>query len=213
MTEMAMAVIRINFVKKGTHERTIAKANVKYIQHRAGRTAAPQLDIVAAQQPAPAERQAASDTGNGNERISRALFGPGGEMRRMQAYRMIDEAEEGSTFFRIKICPDPEKEDKDHDLLLREITATTMDLAETLGKPIKWVAAIHDDHTDKTHVHVLAVTKARLLPAVLMRQSATEAIRAQRRELDAARERASGQERQSHERGKEAVPWERERSR
>jgi hypothetical protein len=127
-------------------------------------------------------------------------------LSRLQAYRMIDEAEEGSTFFRIKICPDPKTEDKNHDLLLREITAQTMAIEEKIGKPVNWVAAIHDDHTDKSHVHVLVVTKARMLPAVFMRQTVTQAILDQRRELDASREQAQA-------RGKEAAEWERERSR
>src|SRR5437899_665778 len=105
---MAMAVLRINFVRKDGNEKRAAKANIKYIQCRRGRE---------------------------NERMVRTLFSVGGELTRAQAYRMIDEAEVGSTFFRIKICPDPEKEDKNHDLLLREITAKTMALEEQLGKP------------------------------------------------------------------------------
>jgi hypothetical protein len=34
-----MAVIRINFVRKDGDAKRIAKANIKYIQHRPGRTA------------------------------------------------------------------------------------------------------------------------------------------------------------------------------
>jgi len=117
---------------------------------------------------------------------------------------MIDQADAGSTFFRVKICPDPEKEDAKRDLLLREITAKTMAIEEKVGKPVTWVAAIHDDHTDKRHVHVLAITKARLLPAQAMIQTATQACREQRQELDLARE-------QQQEREQEGDEWERER--
>jgi hypothetical protein len=171
-----VAVLRINFVKKGEHERRMAKENIKYIENRLGK--------------------------NG-EKIHRTLFTTTGTLTRLQAYELIDQAEEGSTFFRIKICPDPVKEDTDKDLLLREITEKTMDLEEKIGKPLTWVAAIHDDHTDKRHVHVLAVTKARLLPAKVLIQQATHSSLEQRRELDQARE----QERQK------GLEWEREPSR
>jgi hypothetical protein len=172
-----VAVIRLNFVKKGRNERAAAKANIRYIEHRRGKEGA---------------------------KIRRTLFGAGGQMSRLQAYEIIDQAAAGSTFFRIKICPDPEKEDAKRDLLLREITEQTMALEDKIGKPVTWVAAIHDDHTDKRHVHVLAITKARLLPAQAMIQTATQACREQRKELDIGRE-------QQHTREQEGEEWERER--
>ncbi len=109
---------------------------------------------------------------------------------------MIDQAIEGSTYFRVKISPDPKKEDMEHDLLLRDITAKIMALEEKLGKPVSWVAAIHDDHTPIRHIHVLAVTKARLLPVQAIIQEATAACLEQRKELDLAREKKREQERQ-----------------
>ena len=172
-----MAVIRVNFVKKGAGERRTAKANIKYIENRRGKDGA---------------------------KITRELFGSFGQMSRQQAYEMIDQAEEGSTFFRVKVCPDPKKEDMEHDLLLREITRKTMAIEEKLGKSVSWVAAIHDDHTDKRHVHVLAVAKTRLLPAQEMIRTATEACVEQRKERDLARE-------QQHAREREGEEWERER--
>jgi len=173
-----VAVVRVNYVKKGAGERSSAKANIKYIENRKGK--------------------------NGGK-IQRPLFNASGQVTRLQAYEMINQAEEGSTFFRIKISPDPAKENMEHDLLLREITIQTMALEETLGKPVSWVAAIHDDHTPIAHVHVLAVTKARLLPAKEMIRIATEASLEQRQELDLRRE-------QTKEQGKEQPEWERERS-
>jgi hypothetical protein len=174
-----VAVVILNFVKKGAGEKATAKANIRYIENRRGKD---------------------------GEKIQRTLFGADGQMTRLQAYELIDQAEEGSTFFRVKLSPDPKKEDRERDLLLREITAKTMDMEEQIGKPISWVAAIHDDHTDKRHVHILAVTKARLLPAKEMIRKATEACLEQRRELDLAREHAKAQEKE-----KEEVEWERER--
>jgi hypothetical protein len=171
-----VSVIRINFVKKGEHERRMAKANIKYIENRLGKD---------------------------GEKVQRTLFTASGTVTRLQVYEIIDQAEEGSTFFRIKICPDPGKEDTYKDLLLRQITEKTLDLEEQIGKPLTWVAAIHDDHTDKRHVHVLAVTKARLLPAKALIQQATHTSLEQRRELDQAQE----QERQKGQ------SWEKELSR
>ena len=173
-----MAVVVLNYVKKGAGERATAKANIKYIENRRGKDGV---------------------------KIQRPLFHASGQMTRQQAYALINAAEEGSTFFRIKISPDPTKEDREHDLLLREITARTMDIEERIGKPVAWVAAIHDDHTPKRHIHVLAVTKARKLPAPEMIQTATDVCKEQRQELDLVRQ-------QELEQGGERNIWERERS-
>src|SRR5437660_7417182 len=97
-----------------------AKASIRYIQNRPGKD---------------------------NEKKTRALFGSDGGMGRWQAYRMIDEAEKGSLFFRFVISPDPKQEDKEKDLHLREVTEKTMlRLEEQLQKEVSWVAAEHDDH-------------------------------------------------------------------
>jgi hypothetical protein len=172
-----VAVVVLNFVKKGRQERRTAKANIKYIQHRRGRDKA---------------------------LMNRTLFTANGEITRQQAYALVNEADSGSTFFRIKISPDPAKEDNPRDLLLREITRETMASAAQTGHPVSWVAAIHSDHTDKRHVHVLAVTTARRLPAPSMIQAATKACKDQRLALDRERE----QDRQREQEGDE---WERER--
>jgi hypothetical protein len=82
----------------------------------------------------------------------------------------------------------------------------TMEIEERIGKPVSWVAAIHDDHTTKRHIHVLAVTKARFLPAKDMIRTATATCVEQRQELDVAR-----QKEQEHHR-EEGREWQRERS-
>jgi hypothetical protein len=172
-----VAVVVLNFCKKGKGERALAKANVRYIENRTGKDGA---------------------------KIKRQLFTATGQISRQQAYELIDQAEAGTTFFRIKISPDPVKEDVNDDLLLKEITAKTLDIEEIIGTPISYVASIHDDHTDKRHIHVLAVTKARKLPARDMIQDATDACLQQRKELDLSRQ--PEQERES-----EGRIWERER--
>jgi hypothetical protein len=131
-----MAIVKTNYVKKGNGERGRAKATIKYIQYRPGKD---------------------------KEQTSRALFGLDGSMGRWQAYRMIEDAPKGRYFYRFVISPDPETEDKERDLPLREIIESTMQtLEERIHQHVQWVAAIHDDHTDKRHMHALAIVKGRL---------------------------------------------------
>jgi hypothetical protein len=75
-------------------------------------------------------------------------------------------------------------------------------IEEIVGTPVIWVAAVHDDHTDKNHVHVLASVQGRLDKPDLdrIREATTNACLEQRRELDRALSRqAREQEQQSWE--------------
>jgi hypothetical protein len=147
-----------------TRSRAGAKASIRYIEQRPGRY---------------------------GDKITRSLFGIDGLMRRDQAYRLIDEAPKGSTFYRFVVSPDPRKEDMRRDLHLREVTENTMQaLRERLNQEVAWVAAEHDDHAPNRHVHVVAVVKGRLHARDFqaMRQRATEASLFQRKEHDLARE-------------------------
>src|SRR5947209_5081075 len=128
-----------------------AKAAIRYIEHRPGKD---------------------------GEKIIRNLFGIDGLMGRWQANRMIDEAEKRSLFFRFVISPDPNREDTEKDLHLRDVTEKTMlSLEERLHKQIAWVAAVHDDHVPHRHIHVVAIVPERLQVQDLqaMRTTATEA--------------------------------------
>src|ERR671919_2625340 len=110
-----MAIVKATYTKSSN----IAKAGIRYIEHRPGRD---------------------------GEKVKRELYGADGVMDRQQAYQMIDEAEKGTAFFRLVISPDPAKEDAEKDLLLNEITAQTMQtLEERLKKQVSYVAAEHDD--------------------------------------------------------------------
>src|SRR5712691_11075997 len=158
-----------------------AKASIRYIEHRPGKD---------------------------GERISRALFGSEGRMGRDEAYSLVDEAKEGSVFFRFVISPDPAREDTERDLSLRDVTERTMQtLEQRLGKQVSWVAAVHDDHAPHRHVHVVAVVDGRLqkhdFPALT--QAATQASLEQRQELDVAREH------KEREREQKEAQWERHR--
>jgi len=165
-----------------TKHQTAAKKSIRYIEHRPGKE---------------------------NRRISRTLFGTDGAMSRQQAYTLIDDARQGSVFFRFIISPDPKQEDTHKDLSLRGITEHTMQrLAERIGTNISWVGAIHADHVPHRHVHIVAVVEGRLtrddLQAVT--RAATEASLAQRAERDQAHEAL----RQQKEReAQEEAEWER----
>ncbi len=157
-----------------TKSRGGAKANIRYIQHRRGKDGA---------------------------KIVRTLFGSDGTMNRGEAYRMIDEAEQGSVFFRLKISPDPTAEDTKRDLFLQEVTHKTLDSLEArTGTSVSYVASIHDDHTALRHVHVLAVVKGRLYPEDFkaMRETATSVSVAQRKSRDqgAEKQKEKGEEKQ-----------------
>jgi hypothetical protein len=165
-----MVVVKTNYDRRGKVGNAKAKDNVRYIQHR------PDKD---------------------KERVMRPLFTSDGPMTRLEAYQFIDEAPKGTKFFTIIISPDPEKEDTHKDLDMRALTITTMQTIEEIitsqgiTTPVIWVAAVHDDHTDKNHVHALAAIQGRLDKPDVQRLIAatTHACLEQRRERDRALER------------------------
>lgn len=175
---MSMAVFRVTSYTRKPAE---AKGSVKYNQNRVGRD---------------------------GEKIQRTLFGIDGKMGRLEAYRMIDEAERGSYFYRIILNFDAEKEDTHKDLYIPGIAEQAMlGVEERVGQRVQWVAATHDDHTPLRHVHIVAVLPRRLerpdLRALI--DLSTDAAAEQRRERDAIREAE-----QQKERGKDSQ-WERQR--
>jgi hypothetical protein len=160
-----MAIFKANYVNKNHNERTNAKASVRYIQHRRGKD---------------------------GEKITRTLYGPEGKMERSDAYRMIDDARKGSFIYRFVISPDPQTEDNNHDLDMRDIAMQTMEaLEERLGVSLNWVGATHSDHAPHLHCHLVAVVPQRLYvkDLELLRQKATQACLEQRLVLDHARTR------------------------
>jgi hypothetical protein len=163
MTNQTMAIIKASY----TRASGLAKANIRYIQHRKGKEGA---------------------------KITRELFGAEGALERLQAYQMIDDAEKGTVFFRLVISP-PQLEEIHKDL--HEITAQTMlHLAERLGKEVPYIAAAHNDHSPHAHVHCLALVQGRLTPQDFhaLRQRATEAALTQRKERDLAQEQQARQQ-------------------
>lgn len=175
-----MIIAKANFVKRGKVGNQKIKATIRYIEHRPGRE---------------------------GERIKRVLFNRDGACSRIEAYRMIDEAQKGSVFFRFILSPDPTLEDTEKDLNLWEITdKTILSLEERLHQQVHFVAAEHNDHTDKRHVHVVLALKGKLFTKDFqaLAQRATEQAHFQRQERDLAREQEQALERKGAE-------WERQR--
>src|SRR5437899_7022240 len=107
-----MAIVKVKFVKPGRNERESAKANIRYIQNRRGKDGA---------------------------KITRTLFGNGGVMGRNDAYSLIDEAEQGSRFFRVILNPDVKTEDTERDLNLQEVIETTIStMRKGLDAQVSW---------------------------------------------------------------------------
>lgn len=153
-----------------TKQAHTAKASIRYIAHR------PTLD---------------------GKRGNRILYGIDGALGRWQAYSLIDQAEQGSIYYRFVISPDPKAEDSQKDLFLRAITEQTMQhLADRLGVQISWVAAEHADHAPHRHTHVVAVVPCKLnvQDFQMLRQAATAACHDQRKERDLQREQRKEQE-------------------
>lgn len=146
-----------------TRKGRAAKASVRYIQNRPGR---------------------------GGARVGRTLFKADGGVERKEVYAMIDQAAKGSYFYRLVISPDPQHEDSDKNLRLRELTEQTIaSLEARFKRPLQWVATIHADHAEHRHVHAIAIVPQRLNVQDLqrMRSAATEEILEQRRYLDVSR--------------------------
>jgi len=155
-----MAIVRaVSFTRKVK----AAKEIIRYIQHQIGKD---------------------------GEKKFRQLFRLSGDMERMDAYEMLDASEKGSVFFHFVISPNQMTEDTAKDLELRELTKQTMlALQEQVLANVPYAAAIHDDHTDLRHVHLIACLTSRLDTSHFktMRDAATETAQRQRQETDLAR--------------------------
>ena len=152
-----MAVVRITSY---TRNRGAAKASIRYITHRPGKD---------------------------GRVTSRALYTFDGQVSKLDAYQMIDDAQKGSVFFRIVISPDRKQEDTRRDLYLWQITEQTMlTLEERFKSHVPFTATEHNDHTGNRHVHLLACLKGRIEKGDLkaLRDSATQAAQQQRQERD-----------------------------
>src|SRR3954462_9839993 len=164
-----MAIVKNNYVKRGRGQIARVKASLRYITHRPGKD---------------------------KERMYRELFGHDGVMDKDQAYRMFDEAQKGTIFFRLVISPDPRLEDKFRDLHMRGIAKKTIQHLEeklNLQGEIQFVAAIHNDHTWIRHIHAIVIIPRKLSKEDFkvfqnLKNAATEEATRQRQQLAQMRE-------------------------
>jgi hypothetical protein len=124
------------------------------------------------------------------ETITRTLYARYGISDKYSAYRAIDNAPDGTTFYRLVLNFDPLREDTFKNLDLRRITEKTMrKLARRFNnQKVQWFAAIHEKQqgTALRHVHILTLINGRFTPRDLtvIRNTATAQARLQRQELD-----------------------------
>ena len=113
-------------------------------------------------------------------------------MGRLEAYSLIDEAKDGSFFYRFVLSPDPAIEDTKRDLDMQQLTYKTMQtLDKRLQTTLLWVAALHEEHAPHRHVHIIAAIPRRLTMKdfVRLRLAATRESVQQRRALDLSADR------------------------
>src|SRR3954464_5866195 len=164
-----MAIVKNNYVKRGKRQIDRVKASLRYITHRPGKD---------------------------KERMYRERCGHDGVMDEDQAYRMFDEAQKGTIFFRLVISPDPKLEDKFRDLHMRGIAKKTIQHLEdklNLQGEIQFVAAIHNDHTWIRHIHAIVIIPRKLSKEDFkvfqdLKSAATKEAQRQRQQLDQMRE-------------------------
>ena len=123
----------LSYIRRSNHMRRQAKAHLGYIGNRPGRD---------------------------GEELERTLFGKGfGAYTPEQVRQLIDQAPDNTLFWRLILNPDPVLENAGKSLDLRALTADAVKWlekrlgTEELPRDIPFVAAIHDDHSPKAHVH------------------------------------------------------------
>ena len=128
-----------------------------------------------------------------SEKQTRTLFGRDRELSKAEAYALID-AQKGSVYFHVILNFDQKWEDKRRDIDLRAITRQAMaTLEERMQRPIRFFGVEHNDHTDKRHIHAIAILKLARGERIgwqdwqACRSAATASARLERRAHDAVR--------------------------
>jgi hypothetical protein len=125
---------RLNYIRRGPNMKQQAKKHLDYIGSRPGKNM---------------------------EKLERILFGHGGTYTPEQVEAMINNAPKNTYFWRLTLNPDPAQENPEKDLDLWDLTReTVMWLERRLGtdgvpRDIPFIAAEHNDHTDKPHIHAI----------------------------------------------------------
>jgi hypothetical protein len=145
-----------------TRSREGAKASILYMIHRPGLDKKP---------------------------MTRQLVGFDGVLEKLDALQMVDEAGEGTYFYRLVLNFDAKTEDTQKDLFVGGIIEKAMlHLEGRFQKELQFVAVEHDDHTPLRHTHMLALLPGKLNVSDLtaLREAVTAAALSQRQELDLA---------------------------
>jgi hypothetical protein len=122
----------------------------------------------------------------GEQRVTRELFDHLSATEKRKACRAIDKAPPGTTFFRIAISPDPNAEDQDKNLNLRELTRRTFRVLKEQfpNQSVRFFGAVHG-HTENRHVNLLLLLRGRITRKhlKLLRHAADGNAKRQWREL------------------------------
>jgi rubredoxin len=131
---------RLNYIRRGPKMKQMARKHLGYIGTRPGKN---------------------------HERMERILFGHGGTFTPEQVEAMINVASKNTYFWRLTLNPDPVLENPEKDLDLWDLTRELVRwLERRLGRDgnprdIPFIAAEHNDHTDKPHIHAILLIERR----------------------------------------------------
>jgi hypothetical protein len=125
------------------------------------------------------------------EQITRTIFDRDSKISKYAAYRMIDKAPWGTTFFRLVISPDKKTEDLGNHLNMRDVTEKTMrDLKRILRtkEAIEYLGIEHTN-TENRHVHAMFFIRGNIDKKALreLRLAVTAATQSQGNERRQAR--------------------------
>jgi hypothetical protein len=144
---------RLNYIRRGPNMKQQAKKHLGYIGTRPGKN---------------------------KEKLERILFGHGGTYTPEQVEAMINNAPKNTYFWRLTLNPDPALENPEKDLDLWDLTReAVMWLERRLGRDgqprdIPFIAAEHNDHTDKPHIHAILLIERRGREMLITKEVLTE---------------------------------------
>jgi len=123
-------------------------------------------------------------------RTIRDIFDQYDRITKNQAYRKIDRAGEYVTFVRMIVSPDPNTEDKDRNLNLRDLTRETVKRLQKIlrkKRTIDYLGIAHTDHSHHRHIHTICFLYGKIDPEALrkLHKAATEESLMQRFTLSA----------------------------
>ena len=160
-----MAIVKLKYTR-GRDAIAAIKTHLRYIVHRPGKD---------------------------RERLTRELFQHNYlSVSKQYAYALINAAPKGTIFYKMTINFHPLREDTHKDLDLQHIASLTiLEMQRRIGRPVPFIATIHDGHEKTTlrHIHAICLVQGRLCKEDFAKlktlwQTATAEVRLQRRVRD-----------------------------